>query len=87
MREPGNRPPGEKPTRVTVTDMRRDAQELRRALERLFEELYATTHALNQLSERVCTSFGTYRAHGAPFGRSRTAVRIWMTYRQFTTPN
>ena len=71
-----------------MTDMRRDdVQELRRALKRLFEQLYETTHALNRLNVRVRDSLGTYRAHGAPFGRSRMAIRIWKTYCQYTTPN
>jgi hypothetical protein len=66
---------------------RDDLQELRRALERLFEQLYEMTYVSGSLKARIRDSLGTYREHGAPFGRSRAAVRIWMTYRQYTTPN
>lgn|GEM_PF-2337162 len=82
------RSPGNLHSKVTTTDMRlEDVHELRRALERLFEQLYEATHALNRLNARVNMPLGTYRAHGAPFGRSRAAVRIWRTYRQYTTQN
>ena len=66
---------------------RNDFQELRRALERLFEQLYEMTYAPSRLKTGIRDSLGTYREHGAPFGRSRAAIRIWMTYRQYTTPN
>jgi hypothetical protein len=65
-----------------------DFRDLRRALERLARQLYEATHTLSRLSTQLKTTLGSsYHEHGAPFGSSRTAERIWNRYKQYTTAN